>query len=204
MSTDSQGEKQESGYETATKLDQGASYSDIDYHTAYLATVNNIEKYGVFVTLVEKGYEDSITGLVTTNELPQLTTLADYSVGDEMVVEVLEKKPDGDLELRGLDSAEMESVPPADLRKPENSVADLSDRIDELQAEIEELSQIKEGISNLPMGDQSDVPMLENRYKHLITLVKHCYQEGFEFAEYNTEITDNGENIEVTFNLRAE
>jgi RecJ-like exonuclease len=60
---------------------------DLEVGAAYLATVNGVVEYGVFVDL-----SDSISGLVHDSKLD-----GEYGVGDELVVELEEVRENGDL-----------------------------------------------------------------------------------------------------------
>jgi RecJ-like exonuclease len=88
---------------------------DLEDDGRYLATVNGVVEYGVFVDLSE-----AVSGLVHDSNL-----LGDYEVGDELVVELAEVRPDGDLsfdEVR-VDDYRVEPVAHGDL----TTVTDLSD-----------------------------------------------------------------------------
>jgi len=68
-------------------LDPACSVDDVQSGRPYLATVNGVVKYGVFVDLTE-----SVSGLVHESALAD-----SYEVGDDLVVELDERKANGDL-----------------------------------------------------------------------------------------------------------
>jgi len=105
---------------------------DIDAGERYAATVNGVVEYGVFVDL-----SDSVSGLVHTSNL-----LGDYEVGDDLVVELVEERPDGDLsfeEVR-LDDYEVQAV----VHGETVTVEDLADQSGETVVVEGEVVQIKQ------------------------------------------------------------
>jgi len=88
-------------------LDPECSVEAVEDGRHYLATVNGVVPYGVFVDLSE-----SVSGLVHESTLGDAT----HGVGDELVVELEERKPGGDLSFRPVDvdpdSIDVESVAP--------------------------------------------------------------------------------------------
>ena len=72
---------------------------DVEVGARYLATVNGVVEYGVFVDISEH-----VSGLVHDSKLD-----GTYSVGDELVVELLEIRENGDLGFSEID-AEFEDV----------------------------------------------------------------------------------------------
>jgi RecJ-like exonuclease len=87
-------------------LDPGCSVEDLQPGRPYLATVNGVVPYGVFVDL-----SDAVSGLVHESELEDR-----YAVGDDIVVELDERKENGDLAFvpAGIDplGAEIETIAP--------------------------------------------------------------------------------------------
>jgi RecJ-like exonuclease len=69
------------------RLDDGCTFEDIEEGERYHATVNGVVEYGVFVDL-----SDHVSGLVHDSVLD-----GDYDVGDELVVELVEIRENGDL-----------------------------------------------------------------------------------------------------------
>ncbi|MES3518158.1 MAG: OB-fold nucleic acid binding domain-containing protein [Natronomonas sp.] len=68
-------------------LSPGCTFEDIEEGGTYLATVNGVVEYGVFVDL-----SDDVSGLVHKSDLEH-----DYEVGDELVVRLIEIRDNGDL-----------------------------------------------------------------------------------------------------------
>mgnify|MGYP000560230798 CR=1 FL=1 len=75
------------GGPTVYDLDPNCTYEDVSADELYLATVNGVVDYGVFVDLSE-----SVSGLVHSSNL-----LGSYEVGDEFVVELETERDNGDL-----------------------------------------------------------------------------------------------------------
>ena len=80
------------------------THEDIEEGARYLATVNGVVEYGVFVDI-----SDHVSGLVHESNL-----LGDYDVGDTLVVDLVEIRENGDLGFEevdvDVDSADIESV----------------------------------------------------------------------------------------------
>jgi RecJ-like exonuclease len=72
---------------TVYELAPGCTLEDVDTNNFYHATVNGVVEYGVFVDL-----SASLSGLVHISELN-----GEYQVGDELAVELLEIRENGDL-----------------------------------------------------------------------------------------------------------
>jgi hypothetical protein len=81
------------GAEDAARLPDDAQTEDVQPNTPYWAYVNNIEPYGVFVSLTNPAYGDDVSGLVHDDRL--YGTPVRYSRGDPMVVELDHESPDG-------------------------------------------------------------------------------------------------------------
>ncbi len=82
------------------RLSPTATADDLEHDQPYVATINGIVDYGVFVDL-----NDSISGLVHESNLE-----GTYSVGDELVVELDRVRENGDVSFLGRPDLE---VPPA-------------------------------------------------------------------------------------------
>ena len=99
-------------------LGPDCTLDDVDEGDRYLATVNGIVDYGVFVDL-----SDDVSGLVHESNLE-----ADPAVGDELVVELVEIRDDGDLGFAEADvDPAVETV--AVVHGDEVGVDDLTDRV---------------------------------------------------------------------------
>ncbi|MCH7662188.1 MAG: S1 RNA-binding domain-containing protein, partial [Euryarchaeota archaeon] len=95
----------EPGLEDAVyELEPACTVSDLDSDRAYLATVNGVVEYGVFVDLSEE-----ISGLVHESALD-----TDYAVGDQLVVTLDQIRDNGDIAFSPTDidpdSARIETV----------------------------------------------------------------------------------------------
>jgi len=88
-------------------LADAASVEDLEQDTPYLARVNGVVEYGVFVDVT-----DSLSGLVHESDL-----LAVYDVGDELVVELESVRENGDLAFEEV-AVEPEAVRAAGERAP--------------------------------------------------------------------------------------
>jgi RecJ-like exonuclease len=77
-------------------LADGCTEDDIEEGAYYNATVNGVVAYGVFVDL-----SDAVSGLVHESNLD-----GDYEVGDDLVVELTEIRPDGDLSFTEIDPSD--------------------------------------------------------------------------------------------------
>jgi RecJ-like exonuclease len=78
---------------TVYDLSADCTAEDVEPDTPYVATVNGVVDYGVFVDL-----SDHVSGLVHESNL-----MGTYEVGDDLVVQLEEERPDGDLAFRDLD-----------------------------------------------------------------------------------------------------
>lgn len=95
----------EPGLEDAVyELEPACTVSDLDSDRAYLATVNGVVEYGVFVDLSEE-----VSGLVHESALD-----TDYAVGDQLVVTLDQIRDNGDIAFSPTDidpdSARIETV----------------------------------------------------------------------------------------------
>ncbi|MFB6183023.1 MAG: DHH family phosphoesterase [Haloarculaceae archaeon] len=93
-------------------LSSDCTFEDVSESELYLATVNGVVPYGVFVDL-----SANVSGLVHTSNL-----LGDYEVGDQFVVELSEVRESGDLAFAEIDLGEyvIETVERDDLVAVEN------------------------------------------------------------------------------------
>ena len=81
-------------------LDPRCTLDDVDTEKRYLATVNGVVEYGVFVDLSEE-----ISGLVHVSNL-----VGNYDVGDDLVVELAEVREDGDVSFTEVQMAEYQTA----------------------------------------------------------------------------------------------
>ncbi|WP_435348977.1 DHH family phosphoesterase [Haloarchaeobius sp. HRN-SO-5] len=86
---------------------------DVETDAAYLATVNGIVEYGIFVDL-----SDSVSGLVHESNLS-----GTYAVGDELVVEVDNVRDDGDISFATVDLDDFRVEPVAHDYRPTATTA---------------------------------------------------------------------------------
>jgi len=83
------------------ELPADATIDDVEADTPYLARVNGVVDYGVFVDV-----SDSVSGLVHESTLGNRSP----SVGDELVVELDRVRDDGDVAFRPIELTEYETV----------------------------------------------------------------------------------------------
>ncbi|MEF8855468.1 MAG: OB-fold nucleic acid binding domain-containing protein [Haloarculaceae archaeon] len=85
---------------TVVDLVADCTVEDLDRESRYLATVNGVVDYGVFVDL-----NDSVSGLVHASNL-----VGSHDVGDRLIVELDAVREDGDLAFREVQVADYEVV----------------------------------------------------------------------------------------------
>ncbi|WP_246987798.1 DHH family phosphoesterase [Halorientalis marina] len=114
------------------RLADRCSLDDIEAGEYYHAEVNGVVPYGVFVDLTE-----TVSGLVHESNLQ-----GDYAVGDELVVELVEVRDDGDVSFAeaGVDDYDTEHVEAG----PDVSVAELDEAVGETIALDGVVVQIKQ------------------------------------------------------------
>jgi len=102
----------------ANDLASGCTSDDIEEGALYVATVNGVVEYGVFVDLSE-----NVSGLVHESKLDDT-----YEVGDEIVVELVEIRDNGDLGFEDVD-ADPDGVVRTEVTHGDHAeVASLADR----------------------------------------------------------------------------
>ncbi|WP_255150317.1 DHH family phosphoesterase [Halorarius halobius] len=113
-------------------LAPGCTTEDVEEGARYHATVNGVVEYGVFVDCSEH-----VSGLVHDSELS-----GDYDVGDELVVELLDVRENGDLSFTevSVDSPRTVTVDPGERA----SVDDLAERVGSTVHLDGEVVQIKQ------------------------------------------------------------
>jgi len=84
------------------RLSPSCTADDVAVGERYHATVNGVVDYGIFVDI-----SDHASGLVHESSLPDD---ADFGVGDSLVVELEEKRENGDLSFTTVDLEDFESV----------------------------------------------------------------------------------------------
>jgi RecJ-like exonuclease len=120
------------GGTTVYDLASNCTFDDVQAGEYYLATVNGVVQYGVFVDLSE-----SVSGLVHES-----TLVGEYEVGDEFVVELEEVREDGDLAFAEVELPGYEAEPvTADDR---TAVADLGGAVAETVTLEGRVVQIKQ------------------------------------------------------------
>ncbi|AXR77781.1 DHH family phosphoesterase [Natrarchaeobaculum sulfurireducens] len=93
MTRESAGNSGDDGYSVVYDLDSDCTVDDISHDTPYLAEINGIVDYGVFVDL-----SDEVSGLVHESVLE-----GTYAVGDELVVELETVRDNGDVAFEPID-----------------------------------------------------------------------------------------------------
>jgi RecJ-like exonuclease len=89
------------GTQTVYELVPQCTLDDVEEGKRYLATVNGIVDYGVFVDLSE-----GVSGLVHSSNL-----VGTYDVGDELIVELVDVRSDGDLSFAEVQMADYGTEP---------------------------------------------------------------------------------------------
>lgn len=89
---------------------------DLQYGVRYAAAINNIQDYGVFVSLTDPvdDADADISGLVHRDNIPNLYTPSDFQIGDEVGVMLYDHKENGDLafEMVAVFDAQADAVTP--------------------------------------------------------------------------------------------
>ncbi|MFB6168074.1 MAG: OB-fold nucleic acid binding domain-containing protein, partial [Haloferacaceae archaeon] len=123
----------ESGEEVVYDLAADCTVDDLEVDGLYHATVDGVVEYGIFVQLAE-----NLSGLVHDSKLP---TGADHSVGDELVVRLLEIRENGDLAFAAVEPAGR----PTEVVVHEPTITDVADLETGAEATVEgEVVQIKQ------------------------------------------------------------
>jgi RecJ-like exonuclease len=114
------------------ELAAGCTMDDVVEGNRYLATVNGVVPYGIFVDL-----SDSVSGLVHESNL-----VDDLDVGDELVVELGEVRDDGDVSFEqvGLSEYDLDRVDPG----TDVAVTDLEDAVGDAVSLTGVVVQIKQ------------------------------------------------------------
>jgi len=84
---------------TVSELAPQCTLADLEEDTRYLATVNGVVEYGIFVDL-----SDEVSGLVHVSNL-----VGSYDVGDELIVELATVREDGDVSFAEVQVADFET-----------------------------------------------------------------------------------------------
>ncbi|MFQ3318297.1 MAG: RecJ-like exonuclease [Natronomonas sp.] len=115
-------------------LSAGCTLDDVEEGDRYLATVNGVVEYGVFVDL-----SDHVSGLVHESNIQN-----EYAVGDSFTVELVEIRENGDLGFEEVD-VDIDDVEVVDVMHGETvGVGDLADRIGDtvhLEGDIVQIKQ---------------------------------------------------------------
>jgi RecJ-like exonuclease len=117
---------------TVYDLDPQCTLDDIETGERYLATVNGVVEYGVFVDLSE-----SVSGLVHVSNL-----VDSYDVGDDLVVELAEVREDGDMSFTEVQLTEYQTASVG--HGPRVDAADLADHAGETAHVEGNVVQIKQ------------------------------------------------------------
>lgn len=171
-----------------TELDPDAHVSDLQFGEPYAARVDNIQDYGVFVNLTPPS-GSGISGLVHQNELLPMTSVRDYEPGDNMVVELVDRKEDGDLAFRSLAAPDVDmSEQRSPSGKPEHAV--------DIEAVIDRIREsggggAAERIVDEALAGGGPVPVLSDSYDHAIRVLAWLRDEGYE-VEHNAIENDDG------------
>jgi RecJ-like exonuclease len=94
-------EDESAGLQTVYELAPQCTLDDVEEGKRYLATVNGIVDYGIFVDLSQE-----VSGLVHTSNL-----VGTHDVGDELIVELVDVRSDGDLSFAEVQMANYDTEP---------------------------------------------------------------------------------------------
>ncbi|PSP77715.1 RecJ like exonuclease [Halobacteriales archaeon QS_1_68_20] len=133
MTTDDAGGDARETAPVVHDLAPDCTIDDVDEDEPYLATVNGVVDYGVFVDLSEH-----VSGLVHESNLA-----GEYAVGDELVVELEDVREDGDLSFAQVDVDDY-SVDAVDHEYDFAAAADLPDALGETVHLAGEVVQIRQ------------------------------------------------------------
>ncbi|WP_178916654.1 DHH family phosphoesterase [Natronomonas gomsonensis] len=110
------------------------THEDIEEGARYLATVNGVVKYGVFVDI-----SDHVSGLVHESSL-----IGDYDVGDDLVVDLVEIRENGDLGFEevdvDIDAVDVEAVVHGDDARVEDLDEHVGDTV-HLEGDVVQIKQ---------------------------------------------------------------
>ncbi|QLH77703.1 S1 RNA-binding domain-containing protein [Halosimplex rubrum] len=106
------------GGTTVYDLDSNCDFEYVSEGDLYLAEVNGVVEYGVFVDL-----SDDVSGLVHASNL-----IGTYEVGDELVVELEEVRENGDIAFNEVDLPDYDIE---EIARDSHAVADLGDVVGE-------------------------------------------------------------------------
>jgi len=168
-------------------LPEDGTKRDLKPNEIYRAHVNNTTEYGIFVNVA--GAREEVSGLVHISNLPPFTTLADFSVGDELLVELAERKPNGDIAFTGVKAPEVAPDAPA-------AQTNFGDNTEELQEEIAETRELLEDFHTQTQAAQARVT---NQVSDAIRFLRGMKQDGYEPTAYETSVTD--ETVELRIEL---
>lgn len=184
------------------ELDRHATERDLKPDTRYKGEINNTVDYGVFVSL--RDYPNEISGLVHVTNLPPKTNLADYSVGDKMVVELHERKPNGDISFTGVYAPE---ISPDDF--PEEgitvSASEFSSSIGQKDKEVrDQLNDIQTQLDQLDTQPSGTLGLIQNPIRDAVETLSALNRNGYATTSYDTQVSNSGETIEVSLTLSKE
>ncbi len=131
MTTDDTGGS--AGDATVYDLTADCTIEDIEEGKAYLATVNGVVDYGLFVDL-----SDNVSGLVHESNLS-----GTYAVGDELVVELGQVRENGDVAFETVDVDEYDTTP-VEHEYEIADAGDLDERVGETVTLEGEVVQVKQ------------------------------------------------------------
>lgn len=189
-------------------LDADATPRDLKPGNAYEATVNNIVDYGVFVSLSDG--MDEISGLMHVKNLPPFTSLSDYSVGDEVIVELHNKKPNGDLAFNGLHAPDIAPDAPREGigdTKAGDGLAkgmpnEITNKLDEVLGRLDALEL--GGTATPGLDDVESASLVDDPIDDAVATVRMLNERGFSVEDYKTQMGDGGDRVEVSLVLQRD
>jgi hypothetical protein len=184
------GEPKEDLMDRARELDAEADPLQVDHDLPYLAEVGSVQPYGVFVNLTPPWGSD-ITGLIHQSKLPSFTNPRDFSPGEGVVVELIERKDDGDLAFRGLYSPDVDAGTP-DIAAVHEQVTDLTERVDGLADAVEGM----ESSGGFP-GPDGEEPTAVQGIPAAARELKRLHASGYQVESFATASRNGGEVVEL-------
>lgn len=174
----------------AIELDPDASEGEVKRDNLYLAKVNNVVSYGVFVGLTPS-YGSDITGLVHESNLPPSTEPGEYEPGNRMVVEFVKRKDDGDLAFRGVYSPDADASGP-DMVDIQRSLADIREELETLPDTLGDSGS---------MDPDGEGPLMCQGIPTAASELKRLHASGYSSESLAIESREGGDVVEMTLTV---
>lgn len=173
--------------ENAIGLDTVSSRDKVQHNELYVSRVNNIKEYGVFVTLTPNSKRD-VTGLVHRTNLPPLVSKTDLSPGDTVIVQLDERKQNGDISFIAV------SVP--SLEQEAEHMEQVLSRLDSIETEIREGTKTKFDV-------EKALGLVNDPIAYSVNLLTNLEEDGYNPEDVSVERNDGGNEINVSITMRT-